>query len=157
MTIKVGDSLPTGSFKIWNGDGMKVVTQNDIFDGKKVALFGLPGAFTPTCSASHLPGYVVKFDELVAKGIDTVACLSVNDAYVMSAWKNASNAEAITMLADGDGAFCVALGLDKFVPTMGLRSQRFSMIVDNGVVTHLNIEAAGKYEVSDVDTMLGQL
>ena len=157
MTIKIGDSVPVGSFKIWTGDGMEVVSQSDVFDGKKVAVFGLPGAFTPTCSASHLPGYVVKYDELVAKGIDKVACLSVNDAFVMSAWKNASNAENITMLADGDGSFSVALGLDTHIPTMGLRVRRFSMIVDNGIVTHLNIEAPGKYDVSDVDTLLGQV
>lgn len=157
MTIKVGDTLPEGSFKIWNGDGMEVVTQTDIFSNKKVVVFGLPGAFTPTCSAAHLPGYVVKFDELAAKGIDTVACLSVNDAFVMSAWKNASNAEAITMMADGDGAFCTAMGLEQVIPTMGIRSQRFSMVVDNGQVTHLNIEAPGKFDVSDVDTLLAQL
>jgi peroxiredoxin len=157
MTIKIGDNLPEGSFKIWNGDGMEVVTQSDYFANKKVAVFGLPGAFTPTCSAAHLPGYVVKSDELAAKGIDAVACLSVNDAFVMSAWKNASNAESITMLADGDGSFCTALGLEQVIPSMGIRSQRFSMVVDNGQVTHLNIEAPGKFDVSDVDTLLGQL
>ena len=157
MTIKIGDNLPEGSFKIWNGDGMEVVTQSDYFANKKVAVFGLPGAFTPTCSAAHLPGYVVKSDELAAKGIDAVACLSVNDAFVMGAWGREQKATGkVRMMADGSAVWTKALGLelDLTARGMGVRSNRYAAYIVDGVVKVLHNEGPGKFEVSDAASML---
>lgn len=157
MTIETGNKLPKAKFNILDNGNMTVVTSNTLFDGKKVAMFALPGAFTPTCSATHLPGFIAKFDELIALGIDSVVCLSVNDAHVMSAWKQSSNANNIVMLADGEALFTKALDLSINIPGMGVRSRRYSMIVENGVVCQLNLDEPGKFEVSDVDTLLTQL
>lgn len=158
--IKVGDTLPEVTFNVPQPDGMKPKTTSDIFKGKRVALFAVPGAFTPTCSARHLPSFREKAGELKAKGIDVIACTAVNDHFVMSAWAKDQNCgEDITMLADGSGTFAKAIGLDadfsKF--GMGPRSQRYSMIVKDGVVEKLNVEEGGEYKVSSAEHMLGQL
>jgi len=131
----------------------------DFFAGRKVALFAVPGAFTPTCSAKHMPGYVEKAAELKAKGVDEIACVSVNDAFVMGAWGKASGSDDVTMLADGNGDFAKALGLDADFTGFGMggRSQRYSMIVDDGVVTELNVEGPGEFKVSSAEHLLGQL
>ena len=159
MTIQVGDRLPDVPLAIASSDGPQPTTSGDYFKGKKVALFAVPGAFTPTCSARHLPSYVEKAQELKAKGIDEIACISVNDPFVMSAWNQRDGSEDITMLADGNGAFAEATGLvmdgSKF--GMGKRSQRYSMIVDDGVVEQLNVEAPGEYRASSAEYLLDQL
>ncbi|MDP3176193.1 MAG: peroxiredoxin [Phenylobacterium sp.] len=160
MTIKVGDKLPTVQLTQATAEGPKPVSSDDIFKGKKVALFAVPGAFTPTCSAKHLPGYKELSAEIKGKGVDTIACLSVNDAFVMKAWGESQNVgEDIVMLADGNGAFTLAvgLGMDGSKFGMGARSQRYSMIVDDGVVKELNVEAAGEFKVSAADYLLAQL
>ncbi len=159
MTIAVGDRIPNVTLYAMGDKGPRAMTTEEIFAGKKVVLFALPGAFTPTCSAAHLPGYVVKADDILARGVDTIACLSVNDAFVMDAWGKAQNAEKILMLADGSGDFtsAVDLGLDLTERGLGKRSDRYAMIVDDGVVTLLNREAPGKFEVSDADTVLAAL
>lgn len=159
MSIKVGDKIPSCTLATMSDKGPKTITTEDIFAGKKVVLFALPGAFTPTCSASHLPGFVVKADELKAKGVDTIACLSVNDAFVMGAWGEQQNAQAILMLADGDAQLTKAMGLelDLTGKQFGLRSQRYAMIVENGVVKTLNVEAPGKMEVSSAEAMLAAI
>ena len=160
MTIQVGDRLPEATFTIFTADGPKPITTAELFAGKSVGLFAVPGAFTPTCSARHLPGYVDDAAKLKVAGVDTVACVSVNDVFVMNAWgKSANVGEDVVMLADGNGAFTKAVGLEldgsKF--GMGPRSQRYSAIVKNGVVEKLNVEEAGQFEVSSADYMLGQL
>ena len=160
MTIQTGDKLPDATFVKVTENGPEQVTTADYFKGRKVALFSVPGAFTPTCSAKHLPGFVDKADELKAKGIDEIACTAVNDAFVLGAWSKASDAgDKVTMLADGNGDFAEAVGLtmdgSKF--GMGKRGQRFSMLVDNGVVTQLNVEAPGEFKVSSAEHMLEQL
>jgi glutaredoxin/glutathione-dependent peroxiredoxin len=160
MTIKVGDRIPSVTLMQMKDGGPKPVTTDELFKGKKVALFALPGAFTPTCSAKHLPGFIQRYEALKAKGVDAVACLSVNDAFVMGAWGTQQGAgDKVMMLADGNGDFTRAVGLEmdgtKF--GMGKRSQRYSMIVDDGVVKVLNVEAPGAFEVSSADHMLGQL
>jgi len=160
MTIKVGDRLPQSTFGVMTADGPTNKTTDDIFKGKKVALFALPGAFTPTCSARHVPGYKEHAADFRAKGVDTIACLSVNDAFVMGAWgKDQDVGEDVLMLADGNGDFTKAVGLEmdgsKF--GMGTRSQRYSMVVDDGVVKELNVEQPGEFKVSAADHMLGQL
>jgi peroxiredoxin len=156
--IEVGATLPEATFSTIADGDMKNPSTNDLFSGKKVVLFSVPGAFTPTCSQAHLPGYVALADKMQEKGVDSIICLSVNDAFVMSAWGNASNAEHVTMLADGNGKFAQSIGLDMDTDTFGgLRSQRYSMLVENGVVKSLNVEAPGKFEVSDAETMLGSL
>jgi peroxiredoxin len=160
MTIKVGDKVPSATLREMTPDGPKAVSTDDLFAGKKVALFALPGAFTPTCSAKHVPGFVQNAEGLKAKGIDTIACVSVNDAFVMGAWgKDQGAGDKVRMLADGNGEFTQAVGLEmdgsKF--GMGKRSQRYSMIVDNGVVKELNIEQPGAFEVSSAEFMLGLL
>jgi glutaredoxin/glutathione-dependent peroxiredoxin len=159
MTIKVGDRLPDVPLTIATSEGPRPTTTGDYFAGKKVALFAVPGAYTPTCSARHLPSYVEKAEELKAKGVDEIACTAVNDAFVMSAWNRDAGSENITMLADGNGQFADALGLSmdagKF--GMGTRSQRYSMIVDDGVVEQLNVEAPGEYQASSAETMLTQI
>jgi glutaredoxin/glutathione-dependent peroxiredoxin len=160
MTIKVGDRIPSVTLMQMKDGGPKPVATDELFKGKKVALFALPGAFTPTCSAKHLPGFIQRYEALKAKGVDAVACLSVNDAFVMGAWGTQQGAgDKVMMLADGNGDFTRAVGLEmdgsKF--GMGKRSQRYSMIVDDGVVKVLNLEAPGAFEVSSADHMLSQL
>ena len=159
MTINVGDRLPEVPLTIATADGPKPTSTQEYFGGKRVALFAVPGAFTPTCSARHLPSYVEKASELKGKGVDEIACISVNDAFVMSAWNKADGSDDITMLADGNGEFAESVGLTmdggKF--GMGKRSQRYSMIVNDGVVEQLNVEAPGEYSASSAETLLGQL
>jgi peroxiredoxin len=160
MTIKVGDKIPQSSFKYLTSEGPKEISSDELFGGKKVALFAVPGAFTPTCSQRHLPGYVDKAAQLKAKGVDTIACVAVNDAFVMGAWgKDQSCGDKVMMLADGSGDFtrAVDLELDLTKGGLGKRSQRYSMLVDNGVVKALHIEAPGKFEVSDAETILKDL
>jgi peroxiredoxin len=159
MTIAIGDKLPNVKLVKVTDDGPDAVQSSDYFAGKKVALFSVPGAFTPTCSAKHLPGFVDKADELKAKGIDEIACTAVNDAFVMGAWNKASGSENITMLADGNGELVEAVGLvmDGSGFGMGKRGQRFSMVINDGVVEQLNVEEPGKFEVSSADHMLNQL
>ncbi|MGB6187299.1 MAG: peroxiredoxin [Aeromonas molluscorum] len=156
--ISVGQSLPAGEFTIFTTEGKQTLDTQALFAGKKVVLFAVPGAFTPTCSNTHLPGYVVKVDEFSAKGVDAIYCLSVNDAFVMKAWGEAQNAQAITMLADGDASWTRALGLEKETGSFGgVRAQRFALIAEDGLVTALNVEAPGKFEVSDADSLLALL
>ena len=160
MSIAVGDTLPEVTFMTMGASGPEPVGSADFFAGSKVALFAVPGAFTPTCSAKHLPGFKEKADELRAKGVEKIACTSVNDVFVMGAWgKDQSVGEDIVMLADGNGAFAEAIGLvlDGSGFGMGKRSQRYSMIVDDGKVTQLNVEAGPSFEVSSADYMLGKL
>ena len=159
MTIKVGDKLPDVKLTKATENGPEAVQSADYFAGKKVALFSVPGAFTPTCSARHLPGYVDKAAELKAKGVDEIAATAVNDAFVMSAWNKSAGSDDITMLADGNGDFAEALGLTMDGSGFGLgkRGQRFSMIVDDGVVKELNVEQPGDFSVSSAEHMLGQL
>jgi len=160
MTIKVGDRIPSATLMQMGEGGPKPVSTDELFKGRKVALFALPGAFTPTCSAKHLPGFIQRHDALKAKGIDAIACLSVNDAFVMGAWGTQQGAgDKVMMLADGNGDFTRAVGLEmdgsKF--GMGKRSQRYSMIVEDGVVKALNVEAPGAFEVSSADHMMALL
>jgi len=159
MTISVGDRIPATTLQTMGDDGPTPISTDDIFRGKKVVLFAVPGAFTPGCSMTHLPGYIVNADKLLAAGVDTIACLSVNDAFVMDAWGKAQNAEHILMLADGNGDFTTALGLelDGTGFGMGLRSQRYAMIVDDGTVTLLNVETGPGVDVSAAETILAAL
>jgi len=158
MTIAVGDKLPDVKLVKATADGPEAVQSADFFAGK-VALFSVPGAFTPTCSAKHLPGFVDKAADLKAKGIDEIACTAVNDAFVMGAWGKASGSDDVTMLADGNGALAEAVGLtmDGSGFGLGTRGQRFSMVVNDGTVEQLNVEAPGAFEVSSAEYMLGQL
>ncbi|MFZ5747371.1 MAG: peroxiredoxin [Pseudomonadota bacterium] len=160
MTIQVGDRVPQATLVKVTEDGRDAVDTTEFFAGRKVALFSVPGAFTPTCSAKHLPGFVEKAAELKAKGIDEIACTAVNDAFVLAAWAKATGVDGqVTMLADGNADFAKALGLEmdgsKF--GMGTRGKRFSMVVDDGTVTQLNIEAPGEFRVSAAEYMLEQL
>jgi peroxiredoxin len=167
MTIKVGDKLPPGTLSEFIevetagcALGPNEFKVEDLTRGKKLAIFGVPGAFTPTCSAKHVPSYIANLDKLKAKGIDEVLCLAVNDAFVMGAWGRDQKAVGkVRMMADGSAAYTKALGLelDLTARGLGVRCQRFSMVVDDGVVKALNVEAPGKYEVSDAETMLKQL
>jgi peroxiredoxin len=160
MAIKVGDNIPAAKLQIKTKDGVQTKTTDELFKGKKVVLFALPGAFTPTCSAKHLPGYVNNHAALKAKGVDAVACLSVNDAFVMDAWGKDQNVDdKVMMLADGNGDFTKAVGLvmDASGYGMGTRSQRYAMVVDNGVVKTLNVEAPGAFEVSSAEAILKAL
>ena len=159
MTIEVGASIPEATMKIMGEKGPQDITTGDIFGGKKVVLFAVPGAFTPTCSAAHLPGFVVNADKLKEKGIDSIVCLSVNDAFVMDAWGKDKNAEELMMVADGNGDFTKAMGLEMDGSGFGLgtRSQRYALIAEDGKVTALNIEAPGAYEVSSADAILEAL
>lgn len=159
MTIKIGDKIPACTIKTMGGEGPEDITTEAIFAGKKVVLFALPGAFTPGCSMSHLPGYVGNAARIKAKGVDTIACLSVNDAFVMDAWGKAQNANDILMLADGNGAFTKAVGLELDATGfgMGARSQRYAMIIDDGVVSALNIEKGPGVEASAAETILAEL
>ena len=159
MTIQVGERLPDLLLAIATAEGPQPTTSGEYFKGKKVALFAVPGAFTPTCSARHLPSYVEKAGVLKAKGVDEIACISVNDPFVMGAWNERDGSQDITMLADGNGAFAEAIGLvmdgSKF--GMGTRSQRYSMVVNDGVVEQLNVEAPGEYRASSAEHMLDQM
>jgi peroxiredoxin len=159
MTIQVGDKLPDVPLSIATPDGPQPTSSSDYFAGKRVALFAVPGAFTPTCSARHLPSYVEKAADLKGKGVDEIACISVNDPFVMAAWGKSDGSSDITMLADGNGEFAEAVGLafdgSKF--GMGRRSQRYSMVVNDGVVEQVNVEAPGEYRASSAETMLDQL
>ena len=160
MTIKVGDKIPSVTLRVMSDDGPEELSTDEFFGGKKVVVFALPGAFTPTCSAKHLPGYVQQADAIRSKGVDAIACIAVNDAFVMHAWGNDQNVgDKVMMVADGSADFARAVGLelDGTARGMGVRSQRYSMVVEDGVVSSLNVEAAGKFEVSDADTMLGQV
>lgn len=160
MTIAAGSRVPAGKFKVSTADGPADLTTAQLFDGRRVVLFAVPGAFTPTCDARHLPGYVELADQFRAKGIDTVACLAVNDVFVMKAWGKASNVgDKVLMLADGNGDYARALGLslDASGFGMGQRAQRFAMVVDDGVVSQLFVEAPGKFEVSAADYVLARL
>jgi glutaredoxin/glutathione-dependent peroxiredoxin len=160
MTINVGDRLPSATLRQVTPEGPKEVSSDDFFRGKKVVLFAVPGAFTPACSQRHLPGFVDKATDIRAKGIDEIACVAVNDAAVMGAWgKDQKTDGKVTMLADGSGDFTRAmeLELDATKAGLGKRSQRYSMLVDNGVVKALHVEAPGKFEVSDAETMLKDL
>jgi peroxiredoxin len=160
MTIKTGDRLPDATFQVMTKDGPQKKSTADIFGGRRVALFAVPGAFTPTCSARHLPGFKDKAAELKAKGIDAIACVSVNDAFVMGAWGDSQGVgEDIIMLADGSGDFAKAIGLEMDASKfgMGQRSQRYSMVVNDGVVEQLNVEAGGAFEVSSAEYMVASL
>jgi peroxiredoxin len=156
MTIKVGDKIPSVTLKVMGEKGPQNITTNELFDGKKVVMFAVPGAFTPGCSLTHLPGYVVKADEIKAKGVDSIICMSVNDAFVMSAWGKAQNADHLIMLADGNADFTNAIGLalDGSGYGMGTRCKRMAMVVDKGVVTHFVIEPPGGIVVSSAEAIL---
>ena len=160
MSINVGDRVPQTTFMKATGEGPQPVSSDDYFRGRRVALFSVPGAFTPTCSAKHLPGFVDKAEDLKAKGVDEIACTAVNDAFVLSAWSQSGEADGkVTMLADGNGDFARAIGLEmdgsKF--GMGRRGQRFSMVVNDGVIEQLNVEEPGAFNVSSADYMLERL
>jgi peroxiredoxin len=160
MTIKPGEKLPNAEFSVMTADGQQKLSTDHVFAGRKVVLFGLPGAFTPTCNMNHLPGFLKHYDELKAKGVDTIACTAVNDVHVMHAWNKATNSEGkIMMLADGNGDFARAVGLafDLRVAGMGERSKRYSMIVENGVVKTVNVEDKPGVNVSGAETILTQL
>lgn len=160
MTIKVGDSIPTSKLAQATPDGPKEISTDEIFKGKKVVLFAVPGAFTPTCSAKHLPGFVQNVDAIKAKGVDTVACVAVNDAFVMQAWgKDQGVGDKIMMLADGSGNFTKALGLelDLMGRGLGMRSQRYALVAQDGKVTHLAIEPPGGFDVSKAEAILAGL
>jgi peroxiredoxin len=167
MTIKIGDQLPAGKldeFVEVEGGGCAIGKNSfevaDMVKGKKIAIFGLPGAFTPTCSAKHVPGYVQHAATLKGKGVEEIWCISVNDAFVMGAWgREQKAAGTVRMMGDGSAAFTKALGLEQDLTKngMGVRSQRYSMLVEDGVVTQLNVEQAGKFEVSNAETLVGQL
>ncbi len=160
MAVKVGDKVPAGKFRYLTAEGPKEITTDELFNGKKVAVFAVPGAFTPTCSARHLPGYVDSAAEIKAKGIDTIACIAVNDAFVMGAWGKEHKADdKVMMLADGSGEFARAMGLELDLSRngMGVRSQRYSMLVDNGVIKALNVEQPGQFDVSSAEAMLKAL
>lgn len=155
MMINAGAQIPVVQLTtVLNGETANI-SSDQFFAGKKIVLFALPGAFTPTCSASHLPGFVVKADELFAKGVDVIACLSVNDSFVMKAWAESQNAEKITMIADGGADFTKALGLEMETGSFGgTRSQRYAMVVDNGIVSTLNVEKPKTFEVSSAEAIL---
>jgi glutaredoxin/glutathione-dependent peroxiredoxin len=159
MTISVGDKIPDVKIVKATAEGPQQVQTADYFAGRRIALFSVPGAFTPTCSAKHLPGFVEKADELAAKGIDEIACTAVNDAFVLGAWNKNGGSDAITMLADGNAEFAKALGLEMDASGfgMGTRGQRFSIVVNDGVVEQVNVEAPGDFKVSSAEHMLGQL
>jgi len=160
MTIKIGERMPAGTFKVMSEKGPTDLSSADLFGGKRVVLFAVPGAFTPTCDARHLPGYLEHFEALRAKGIDTVACLAVNDVFVMNAWGKAGNALGkVMMLADGNGEYTRALGLELDARGFGMgeRAKRFAMVIEDGVLRQLHVEAPGQFKVSAADYVLGQL
>jgi len=159
MTIKVGDTIPSMKLMQGTADGPKEISTDDIFKGKKVVLFSVPGAFTPTCSAKHLPGFVQNAAAIKAKGVDSIVCMAVNDAFVMGAWGKAHNAGDVIMLADGSAAFTKALGLelDLVGRGMGVRSQRFAFVAQDGKVTHLAVEPPGQFGVSSAEEVIKSL
>ncbi len=160
MAIKPGERMPAGVLKTMTQEGPRDLATEQLFKGKKVVLFSVPGAFTPTCDAKHLPGFVQLADQLQAKGIDTIACMAVNDVFVMNAWGKASGvADKVLMLADGNGEYAKALGLELDARGfgMGLRGQRFALVIDDGVVKHVNVEAPGQFKVSAAEHVLAQL
>jgi peroxiredoxin len=160
MTIKAGDRMPSGKLKTMTADGPKDIATDELFKGKKVVLFSVPGAFTPTCDAKHLPGFIQNAEALKGKGVDTIACMAVNDVFVMNAWGKHSNVgDKVLMLADGNGDYARALGLELDARGfgMGTRGQRFAIVVDDGVATTVNIEAPGQFKVSAAEHILGQL
>ncbi len=160
MAIKLGDKLPQVKLRRMTAEGPREITTDEIFKGKKVVLFAVPGAFTPTCSAKHLPGFVDKASQIKSKGVDTIACIAVNDAFVMGAWGKAQSADdKILMLADGNAEFTKAVGLemDGSGFGLGLRSKRYAMVVEDGVVKQLNVENPGAFEVSSADAILKAL
>jgi peroxiredoxin len=160
MAIKAGDKMPSGTLKTMTKDGPKDITTDELFKGKKVVLFSVPGAFTPTCDAKHLPGFVQLADQIRAKGVDAIACMAVNDVFVMNAWGKASNVgDKILMLADGNGDYTKALGLEMDATGfgMGMRGQRFAIVVEDGVAKHVNVEAPREFKVSAAEYVLGQL
>ena len=160
MTIKTGDRVPAGKFKTATTDGLQDVTTAQLFDGKTVVFFAVPGAFTPTCDAKHLPGYLENVDAFRARGVDTIACMSVNDVFVMKAWGKSAGAEGkVLMLADGNGDYARALGLELDATGfgMGKRSQRFALVVKDGIATQVNVESGGEFKVSAADYVLERL
>ncbi len=160
MSIKAGDRMPAGKFKVMGDSGPQDLSTAQLFDGKRVVLFSVPGAFTPTCNAKHLPGFLQQAAALQAKGIDTIACMAVNDVFVMNAWGKSANAgDKVRMLADGNGDYAKALGLelDARGYGMGQRGQRFAIIVDNGVASKVLIEAPGEFKLSSAEHVLGEL
>jgi len=160
MTIKVGDKMPDGKFTRMTKDGPQKLTADELFKGKTVVLFSVPGAFTPTCDAKHLPGFVELADKIKAKGVDTIACTAVNDVFVMNAWgKQSGVGDKVLMLADGNGEYARALGLELDAKGfgMGMRGQRFAIVVDKGVATHVDVEAPGQFKVSAAEHILSQL
>src|SRR6266850_2944561 len=160
MAIKAGERMPTGTLKTMSKDGPKDISTQDLFKGKKVVLFSVPGALTTTSDAKHLPGFVQLADQIRAKGVDTIACMAVNDVFVMNAWGKASGVgDKIVMLADGNGEYARALGLELDAKGygMGTRGQRFAIIARDGVATHVNVEAPGQFKVSAAEYVLGQL
>ncbi|MBT8091799.1 MAG: peroxiredoxin [Gammaproteobacteria bacterium] len=160
MTISVGDKMPAGTFGVMTESGPGALSSDELFAGKKVVLVSVPGAFTPTCSMNHLPGFVEQAVELKTRGVDTIACMAVNDVFVMDAWgKDRGVGDDVVMLADGNGEYAKALGLemDGTAFGMGMRGQRFAMVVDDGVVTHVGVEAPGQFEVSKAEAILAAL
>ncbi|MET0535292.1 MAG: peroxiredoxin [Steroidobacter sp.] len=158
--IKVGDRVPAGTLTLITKDGPQKVSAEEFFNGRKVVLFSVPGAFTPTCDAKHLPGFVEKAADIKGKGVDAIACMAVNDAFVMKAWGKAQNTDGkVEMVADGNAEYTKALGLDMDASGhgMGIRGQRFSLVVDNGVVKQVNVEQKGEFKVSSADHVLTQL
>ena len=156
MTIKVGDKVPSVNLAHMTENGPGELTSEELFAGRKVVVFAVPGAFTPMCSAAHLPGFVANADRIKAKGVDDVVCLSVNDAFVMDAWGKAQNADAIHMVADGSGEFAKAAGLELDLASrgLGMRSQRYAMVVEDGVVTHLHVDEPAKLDKSSAESVL---
>ncbi len=159
MTVSVGDNVPSGTLAFLGEKGPETINTDELFNGKKVVLFAVPGAFTPTCSEAHLPGFVANHDKIVAKGVDQVVCVSVNDPFVMGAWGKTQNAEELLMAADGSATWTKALGLelDLVERGLGIRSKRYSMIVDNGVISHLNVDEGPGMEVSSAEKILESL
>jgi peroxiredoxin len=159
MSIKVGDQIPSSTLSIMGDGGPEPLSTHELFGGRKVVLFAVPGAFTPTCSVKHLPGFVERAEAILAKGVDVIACMAVNDVFVMHAWGKSAGAEHILMLADGNGEFTRALGLDLDATAfgMGQRSQRFALIVEDGRVTDLFVEGPGEFRVSSADHVLSKL
>ena len=159
MTIQAGERLPEATFTVMTESGPAPLTRAELFGGKKVVLFSVPGAFTPTCSARHLPGYVDLAGEILGKGVDTIACMAVNDVFVMNAWGKSANADKISMLADGNGDFTRAIGLELDASGFGMgeRSQRFALVAEDGLVTQLFIEGPGEFLVSSAEHVLSAL
>lgn len=159
MAVQVGDSIPAATLKIFGEKGPEDISTAEIFDGKKVVVFAVPGAFTPTCSAAHLPGFVANADKIKEKGVDSIVCVSVNDPFVMDAWGKGQNAEEIMMVADADGSFAKAMGveLDLSAAGLGTRSARYSLIAEDGKVTTLNLENGGAFEVSSAEQIMEAL